>query len=56
MMQLVDAALTRTTPAGSGSRVCEDEMDRKRGEAVQWPKRCISARKEEAGALVSVGS
>ena len=53
MLHLVDEALDRI----SGKRygvcvVCDDEMDRKRLEAVPWAKHCISCQeKQEQGLL-----
>jgi RNA polymerase-binding transcription factor len=52
-LQLVDEALTRLEGEHYGvCVVCEDEMDRKRLEAVPWAKRCISCQeKQEQGLL-----
>jgi RNA polymerase-binding transcription factor len=52
-LQLVDEALTRIEGENYGvCVVCEDEMDRKRLEAVPWAKRCISCQeKQEQGLL-----
>jgi DnaK suppressor protein len=52
-LQLVDEALTRIEGESFGvCVVCEDEMDRKRLEAVPWAKRCISCQeKQEQGLL-----
>jgi DnaK suppressor protein len=52
-LQLVDEALTRLEGEQYGvCVVCEDEMDRKRLEAVPWAKRCISCQeKQEQGLL-----
>ena len=53
MLQLVDEALVRIDDRRFGvCVVCEDEMDRKRLEAVPWAKRCISCQeKQEQGLL-----
>jgi DnaK suppressor protein len=53
MLQLVDEALARIDGRRYGvCVVCEDEMDRKRLEAVPWAKRCISCQeKQEQGLL-----
>lgn len=53
MLQLVDEALLRLgTPRFGFCVVCEEEMDRKRLEAVPWAKRCISCQeKQEQGLL-----
>ena len=53
MLQQVDAALHRLDDHRFGfCVVCEDEMDRKRLEAVPWAKRCISCQeKQEQGLL-----
>jgi len=53
MLQLVDEALVRIERDRYGvCVVCEDEMDRKRLEAVPWAKRCISCQeKQEQGLL-----
>jgi RNA polymerase-binding transcription factor len=53
MLQLVDEALLRIDGHRFGfCVVCEDEMDRKRLEAVPWAKRCISCQeKQEQGLL-----
>ena len=53
MLQLVDEALTRIEGRSYGvCVVCEDEMDKKRLEAVPWAKRCISCQeKQEQGLL-----
>jgi DnaK suppressor protein len=53
MLQLVDEALTRIAAHRFGvCVVCEDEMDKKRLEAVPWAKRCISCQeKQEQGLL-----
>ena len=52
-LQLVDEALHRLEGERYGvCVVCEDEMDRKRLEAVPWAKRCISCQeKQEQGLL-----
>ena len=52
-LQLVDEALHRIESEGYGvCVVCEDEVDRKRLEAVPWAKRCISCQeKQEQGLL-----
>jgi DnaK suppressor protein len=52
-LQLVDEALSRIEGDGYGvCVVCEDEVDRKRLEAVPWAKRCISCQeKQEQGLL-----
>jgi DnaK suppressor protein len=53
MLQLVDEALVRIDDHRFGvCVVCEDEMDRKRLDAVPWAKRCISCQeKQEQGLL-----
>jgi DnaK suppressor protein len=53
VLQLVDEALTRIDDDNYGvCVVCEDEMDRKRLEAVPWAKRCIGCQeKQEQGLL-----
>jgi DnaK suppressor protein len=53
MLQLVDEALVRIEGRRYGvCVVCEDEMDKKRLEAVPWAKRCISCQeKQEQGLL-----
>ena len=53
VLQLVDEALVRIDRERYGvCVVCEDEMDRKRLEAVPWAKRCISCQeKQEQGLL-----
>ena len=53
MLQLVDEALLRIEGRRYGvCVVCEDEMDKKRLEAVPWAKRCISCQeKQEQGLL-----
>ena len=53
MLQLVDEALVRIAAHRFGvCVVCEDEMDKKRLEAVPWAKRCISCQeKQEQGLL-----
>jgi DnaK suppressor protein len=53
MLQLVDEAIHRLDGHKFGvCVVCEDEMDRKRLEAVPWAKRCISCQeKQEQGLL-----
>ena len=53
MLQLVDEALARIAGHRFGvCVVCEDEMDKKRLEAVPWAKRCISCQeKQEQGLL-----
>ena len=53
MLQLVDEALLRIDDRRYGvCVVCEDELDRKRLEAVPWAKRCISCQeKQEQGLL-----
>jgi DnaK suppressor protein len=53
MLQLVDEALARIAAHRFGvCVVCEDEMDKKRLEAVPWAKRCISCQeKQEQGLL-----
>ena len=52
-LQLVDEALSRIEEESYGvCVVCEDEMDKKRLEAVPWAKRCISCQeKQEQGLL-----
>ena len=53
MLQLVDEALTRADGRRFGvCVVCEDEVDKKRLEAVPWAKYCISCQeKQEQGLL-----
>jgi DnaK suppressor protein len=53
MLQLVDEALVRIEDRRFGvCVVCEEELDRKRLEAVPWAKRCISCQeKQEQGLL-----
>jgi DnaK suppressor protein len=53
MLQLVDEALIRIEGRRYGvCVVCEDEMDKKRLDAVPWAKRCISCQeKQEQGLL-----
>ena len=53
LLQLVDEALVRIDDRRFGvCVVCEDEMDRKRLEAVPWAKRCIACQeKQEQGLL-----
>lgn len=53
MLQLVEEALVRLDSDRYGTcEVCEDEMDRKRLEAVPWAKRCVSCQeKQEQGLL-----
>jgi DnaK suppressor protein len=53
VLQLVEEALARVNTDGFGvCVVCEDEMDRKRLEAVPWAKRCLSCQeKQEQGLL-----
>jgi RNA polymerase-binding transcription factor len=53
VLQLVEEALARVGTDGFGvCVVCEDEMDRKRLEAVPWAKRCLSCQeKQEQGLL-----
>ena len=53
MLQLVDEALTRVDGRRFGvCVVCEDEVDRKRLDAVPWAKYCISCQeKQEQGLL-----
>ena len=53
MLQLVDEALDRIGERRYGvCVVCEDEMDKKRLEAVPWAKHCISCQeKQERGLL-----
>jgi DnaK suppressor protein len=53
LLQLVDEALHRISDRRYGvCVVCEDEMDRKRLEAVPWAKHCISCQeKQEQGLL-----
>jgi len=53
MLQLVDEALTRVEGRRFGvCVVCEDEVDRKRLDAVPWAKYCISCQeKQEQGLL-----
>jgi len=53
MLQLVDEALVRIEDRRFGTCVvCEEELDKKRLEAVPWAKRCISCQeKQEQGLL-----
>ena len=53
MLQDVDEALVRLDNRSYGvCVVCEDEMDKKRLEAVPWAKRCIECQeKQEQGLL-----
>ena len=53
LLNLVDEALHRIEGRRYGvCVVCEDEMDRKRLEAVPWAKHCISCQeKQEQGLL-----
>ena len=53
LLQLVDEALVRIGDRRFGvCVVCEDEMDKKRLEAVPWAKHCISCQeKQEQGLL-----
>ena len=53
MLQLVDEALIRIEGRRYGvCVVCEDEVDKKRLEAVPWAKYCISCQeKQEQGLL-----
>ena len=50
---VVEEAITRLDSDRYGTcEVCEDEMDKKRLEAVPWAKRCISCQeKQEQGLL-----
>src|SRR5207248_2955868 len=53
MLQLVDEALVRIDDRRFGvCVVCEDEMDRKRLEAVPWAKRCISCQEKQGQGLL----
>ena len=53
MLQLVDEALVRIDDRRFGvCVVCEDEMDKKRLEAVPWARHCLSCQeKQEQGLL-----
>src|SRR5262245_20103133 len=53
MLQLVDEALVRIGDRSFGVCVsCEDEMDKKRLEAIPWAKHCIECQqKQEQGLL-----
>jgi DnaK suppressor protein len=53
MLQQVDEALVRIDGRRFGyCEVCDDEMDKKRLEAVPWAKRCVSCQeKQEQGLL-----
>jgi DnaK suppressor protein len=53
MLQLVDEALVRITSKNFGTCVsCEEELEKKRLEAVPWAKHCISCQeKQEQGLL-----
>ena len=53
LLQLVDEALVRIHSKRYGfCEVCEEELDKKRLEAVPWAKRCVSCQeKQEQGLL-----
>ena len=53
LLQLVDEALVRINAKRYGTcEVCEEELDKKRLEAVPWAKRCVSCQeKQEQGLL-----
>jgi DnaK suppressor protein len=53
MLQQVDEALSRIADRRYGiCDVCEDELDRKRLDAVPWAKRCVPCQeKQEQGLL-----
>ena len=53
MLAQVDEAIVRIDDRRFGTcAVCEDELDKKRLEAVPWAKRCISCQeKQEQGLL-----
>lgn len=53
MLQQVDEAIVRIDDRRFGvCVVCEEELDKKRLEAVPWAKRCISCQeKQESGLL-----
>ncbi len=53
MLQLVDEALVRIDDRRYGvCEVCEDELDKRRLEAVPWAKRCVACQeKQEQGLL-----
>ena len=53
MLQLLDEALVRIGDRSFGVCVsCEDEMDKKRLEAIPWAKHCIACQeKQEQGLL-----
>ena len=53
LLQLVDEALSRIGDRSFGVCVsCEDEMDKKRLEAIPWAKHCIECQqKQEQGLL-----
>jgi len=53
LLQIVDDALVRTNTRSFGfCATCEDEMDRKRLEAVPWAKYCLACQeKQEQGLL-----
>jgi DnaK suppressor protein len=53
LLQLVDEALVRIGDRSFGVCVsCEDEMDKKRLEAIPWAKHCIACQqKQEQGLL-----
>jgi len=53
MLQLVDEALVRIGSKNFGTCVsCEEELEKKRLEAVPWAKHCISCQeKQEQGLL-----
>jgi DnaK suppressor protein len=53
VLKLVDEALIRITGQRYGvCALCEDEMDRKRLDAIPWAKHCISCQqKQEQGLL-----
>jgi len=53
MLQLVDEALVRLTSKNFGvCALCDEELEKKRLEAVPWAKHCISCQeKQEQGLL-----
>jgi DnaK suppressor protein len=53
MLQLVEEAIARLDSDRYGTcEVCEDEVDKKRLEAVPWAKRCVTCQeKQEQGLL-----
>src|SRR6185503_11937119 len=57
MLQLVDEALVRIEDRRFGvCVVCEEELDKKRLEAVPWAKRCISCQEKQEQGLLCASS